>query len=157
MRCWLRWRHSGNDFLPLTVPARLLFSRTLSYRRHHAPAVRGGAGRRRQRPADLAGDRTGSRGPPFVREEMGLMRKRITWLAVLLGLGVGVAPQAARAQPGIGGLDVPPAALSTSIPWPFGRPRLEQGGFYVAGEFMYWRQTNPLGNQPLAFPGIVDF
>ena len=82
------------------------------------------------------------------------MRKRITWLAVLLG--VGVAPQAARAQPGIGGLDVPPAALSTSIPWPFGRPRLEQGGFYVAGEFMYWRQTNPLGNQPLAFRGIVD-
>ena len=85
------------------------------------------------------------------------MRKRITWLAVLLGLGAGVAPQAARAQPGIGGLDVPPAALSTSIPWPFGRPRLEQGGFYVAGEFMYWRQTNPLGNQPLAFRGIVDF
>ena len=51
--------------------------------------------------------------------------------------------------------DVPPP--SPTIPWPFGRPRLDQGGFYIAGEFMYWKQTNPLKSEGLAFRGIEDF
>jgi hypothetical protein len=83
------------------------------------------------------------------------MRKRISWLAALVGASVLWLPQSAPAQGPAG--EVPPPQWAGSVPWPFGRPRLDQGGFYIAGEFLYWRQSNPLGSQPLAFRGVTDF
>jgi hypothetical protein len=106
------------------------------------------------------------------------MRKRISWLAALVVIGIAVSRESNRAQAGdddplheqlFGWLtpspveealvrgqmgDVPPP--STILPLPFGRPRLDQGGFYVASEFTYYLMTNPLKSQPLAFRGIQD-
>lgn len=81
------------------------------------------------------------------------MRTRFCWLGVVLALGMAFAPATAQAQLG----DVPTAPGSMTVPWPFGRPRYDQGGWYLGGEFLYWRQTNTMGNQPLAFRGLVDF
>lgn len=78
------------------------------------------------------------------------MRRRSSWLAVLLVLGITLWPQVARAQLG----DVPPPEWL--VPTPFGHPHMEAGGFYAAAEFLMWRQTNTLGNQPVAFRGIND-
>jgi hypothetical protein len=79
------------------------------------------------------------------------MRTRISLLTVLLLLALLVWPKTACAQ----GSDVPPP--SVIVPWPFGRPHLDQGGFYFAGEFLMWRETNPLRSQPLAFRGLTDW
>src|SRR5262249_5937657 len=43
-----------------------------------------------------------------------------------------------------------------NIPWPLGHPRYEEGGFYTAGEFIYWMQTTPLKPQLIAFRGLTD-
>jgi hypothetical protein len=79
------------------------------------------------------------------------MRTRIGWLAVLLALGVAVTPQISQAQ---GFSDVP--LPSPQVPWPFGRPHLDQGGWYLAGEFLYMKQTNPLQSQPIGYRGLID-
>jgi hypothetical protein len=105
------------------------------------------------------------------------MRKRINWLAglALLGMALTAGPSRAQAPDGtlhdhlLGWLapapnaealvrgqmqDVPPPDVN--LPLPFGRPRLEQGGFYVGFEFVYYQMTNPLTSQPLAFRGLTD-
>jgi hypothetical protein len=80
------------------------------------------------------------------------MRIRISWLVVLLGLGILATPREGYAQLG----DVPPPGNSDSVPWPFGRPRYDQGGFYFGAEVLWWKQTNTMGNQPVAYRGFQD-
>jgi hypothetical protein len=81
-------------------------------------------------------------------EEMGLMRTRCVWLALLLGAGAVLVPAAARGQ------EVPPA--DPVFPLPLYHDRPERGGFYAAGEFLYFRETNPLHHQLIAIRGLTD-
>jgi len=78
------------------------------------------------------------------------MGKQSRWLAVLIVFSFAVMPQDAKAQLG----DLPQSSLV--VPLPFGPVRADTGGFYLAGEFMYWKQTNPIKSQPLGFRGISD-
>jgi len=78
------------------------------------------------------------------------MGKRMRWLAVLVVLGVAMTPQVSNAQLG----DLPQS--SPMVPVPFGPVRPDAGGFYLAGEFMYWKQTDPIKSQALGFRGISD-
>ncbi len=52
--------------------------------------------------------------------------------------------------------DVPQTDPEHAFPLPLGHDRMETGGFFVAAEFIYWRQTNPLKNQTLAVRGLRD-
>jgi hypothetical protein len=83
---------------------------------------------------------------------MGDMRIRISWLAILVGLGLVLSPLGARAQLG----DLPPAPGYESVPWPFGPRGNDTGGWYLASEFYWMKQSNPLGNQILAVRGLQD-
>jgi hypothetical protein len=82
-------------------------------------------------------------------EEMGHMRTRTGWLALLLTAGVALAPTGVRGQ------EVPPA--DPVVPLPLYHDRPERGGFYAAAEFMFFRQDNPLKGQVIAVRGLLDF
>jgi hypothetical protein len=84
-------------------------------------------------------------------EEMGLMGTRTGWLALLLTAGVALAPTGVRGQ----GDEVPPA--DPVIPLPLYHDRPERGGFFVDGEFVFFRQTNPIKHQEIALRGLLDF
>lgn len=77
------------------------------------------------------------------------MRIRTGWLGWLVTAGVVLAPSGVRGQ------EVPPA--DPVFPLPLYHSRPEKGGFYAAGEFVFFRQDNPLKNQPIAVRGILDF
>src|SRR2546427_9732831 len=86
------------------------------------------------------------------------MRMRISGL---LALAMALLPTAARAQ--VRSYEVPPSAptyevppSATLFPGPLGHPRYEEGGLFVAFEFVYWRATNTMGSQTLAYRGFVD-
>jgi hypothetical protein len=80
-------------------------------------------------------------------EEMGLMRTRIGWLALLLTAGVALAPTNVRGQES--------PRPDPVWPVPLGDPG--RSGFYTAAEFVYFRQTNPLKSQIIAIRGLLDF
>ncbi len=82
-------------------------------------------------------------------EEMGLMRTRTGWLALLLTAGVALAPTVVRGQ------EVPPP--DPVFPLPLYHDRPETGGFYAAGEFVFFRMDNPLKHQVIAVRGLLDF
>jgi hypothetical protein len=42
------------------------------------------------------------------------------------------------------------------LPGPLGHPHMEAGGFFVAMEFLYWTETNPIGHQVIARRGFMD-
>jgi hypothetical protein len=42
------------------------------------------------------------------------------------------------------------------VPLPIGHDRMGKGGFYVGGEFVYSKQTNPIKDQVIATRGILD-
>jgi hypothetical protein len=69
------------------------------------------------------------------------------WLALLLTAGVALAPSGVRGQ------EVPPP--DPQFPIPTGRP--DKSGFYTGIEFVFFRQTNPLKHQTIAFRGLLDF
>ncbi len=77
------------------------------------------------------------------------MRTTTGWLALLLTVGVALAPTSARAQ------DVPPEDPENPLPLYSLHP--EKGGLYTAAEFLFWRQTNPLKHQEIAVRGLLDF
>jgi hypothetical protein len=77
------------------------------------------------------------------------MRTRTGWLVGFLTAGIALAP-----RPGWG-QDVPPADHPI-LPLPLWHDRPERGGFYAAGDFLYWRQTNPLRSQTVAVRGLDD-
>lgn len=52
--------------------------------------------------------------------------------------------------------DVPAEDHHSAFPVPLYHDRPETGGFYVASEFIFFRQTNPVKNQTIAVRGLVD-
>src|SRR5262249_46502891 len=42
------------------------------------------------------------------------------------------------------------------LPLPLGHNPANKGGLYFAAEFVYFRQTNPLQHQPIAYRGFID-
>ena len=52
--------------------------------------------------------------------------------------------------------DVPAEGHHSAFPVPLYHDRPETGGFFVASEFIFYRQTNPIGNQTIAVRGLVD-
>jgi hypothetical protein len=82
-------------------------------------------------------------------EEVGDMRRRTFWLTWLLAAVALLLPLA----------DVPGQEVPQPDPvWPFPiyHDRPEQGGLFVEGSFVMYRQTNPLEHQPIAFRGFFD-
>lgn len=80
------------------------------------------------------------------------MRTRIGGL--LLAVAGALLTPAARGQNNAINYEVPPTG--NFLPGPLGHPRYEDGGFFVAAEFLFWRQTNPIGDQTVAVRGFVD-
>jgi hypothetical protein len=64
-------------------------------------------------------------------------------------MALALTPMMARAQ------DVP-VLSDPEWPVPLYSQRPERGGFYVAGEFIYFRQTNPIKEQLIAIRGFND-
>jgi hypothetical protein len=102
------------------------------------------------------------------------MGKRSGWLRALLAAGVAAAPSAVWGQdPGTTSERLPEVSFNVPqmivraqdsigtpdpvFPLPLGHDRMETGGFYAAGQFLYWRQTNPIKDQVIATRGFVDF
>jgi hypothetical protein len=82
------------------------------------------------------------------------MRTRTGWLAVLFTAGLALAPTTARGQV-MTGPEVP-ALTDPVVPLPLYHDRPERGGFYFAGEFIFFRETNPLKHQLIAVRGFND-
>lgn len=78
------------------------------------------------------------------------MRRHYGWLMWLVAALAGLLPAAAYGQ----GND--PGAEDPVFPVPLGHDRMENGGFFVAAEFLFWRETNPLHNQTIAVRGVLD-
>ena len=82
------------------------------------------------------------------------MRSRTGWLMLLVTAGMALAAPSVRGQGEVVGPEVPPA--DPVIPLPLYHDRPERGGFYTGAEFLYFRQTNPLGHQVIARRGLFD-
>src|SRR5205085_1420183 len=61
-------------------------------------------------------------------------------------------PYIARGQDIGQGYSVPPV----DFVGPLSHPRYEDGGFFTAAEFMYYRQSRPILSQSIAVRGFVD-
>jgi hypothetical protein len=77
------------------------------------------------------------------------MRTRALGLIALLTAALALHPGAT-----VRGQDVPPA--DPVMPFPLYHDRPETGGLYWTGEYVMYRQTNPLEHQPIAFRGFFD-
>jgi hypothetical protein len=78
------------------------------------------------------------------------MRKQTGWLVWLVAAGAALMPAVVYGQ----GADVGPE--DPVIPLPLGHDRMETGGFFMAAEFLFWRQTMPLHDQVVAVRGVLD-
>ncbi len=76
------------------------------------------------------------------------MRARALWLVGLLAAGMLLS----RGK--VCGQEVPPA--DPVFPFPIYHDRPETGGLYFTGEYVMYRQTNPLQHQPIAVRGFFD-
>ncbi len=76
------------------------------------------------------------------------MRTRTIWVGLVVAMATALAPLAARGQ------DYTPP--DPQVPLPLFHDRPESGGLFVAGEFLYFQQTNPLKHQLIAGRGLVD-
>src|SRR5262245_37947141 len=85
-------------------------------------------------------------------KEKGLMRRMLRWgvglLAAWLVLTVGGDGTAQDAT----GYAPPPY----QTPFPLYSTRPEDGGLFVAGSYVMYRQTNPLRSQKIAIRGFID-
>jgi hypothetical protein len=81
------------------------------------------------------------------------MNKRIRWLILVVIAALGLTPAAGLAQ-----VDYQQEypAPDPVFPVPLGHDRMDKGGLFVAGEFLFMRQTNPIKGQVLAFRGLTD-
>ncbi len=77
------------------------------------------------------------------------MRSRTFWLKWLLAAATLLLPLAA-----VPGQEVPQP--DPVWPFPIYHDRPERGGLFVTGEFVMFRQTNPLEHQPIAVRGFFD-
>jgi hypothetical protein len=90
-------------------------------------------------------------GKALVTEEIGLMRKRYTWLAGILTTLAALLPSAVHAQSE--GYSPPDPVW----PLPLASTHMAQGGLYLDGSFVLLRETNPIQNQLVAVRGFRDF
>src|SRR5262245_30308977 len=78
------------------------------------------------------------------------MRTRIGWPAAVALM---LAATTVHAQVDNYTYEVPPS----TTPWlPLGHYRMEEGGFWIAGDFVYWREPNPMLSQQVAVRGFRD-
>jgi hypothetical protein len=84
------------------------------------------------------------------------MGTRTICLGLLLTAGLALTPAPAWCQPDGGGQDLDYSPPDPIYPLPLYHDRPEKGGFYFAGQFLLWRQTNPIKDQPIAVRGFVD-
>src|SRR5262245_12495217 len=82
---------------------------------------------------------------------MGHMRGRILWAACVLTAGLALLPAPALGQ----GAEFP--RPDTELPWPLGHDRIDKGGLFVDGEFVMFKQNNPIHSQVIAFRGFQEF
>lgn len=83
------------------------------------------------------------------------MRRITGFAAVLLAAGVLGGPVWAQSLPGGQNLDYMPQ--DPVVPLPLGHARMESvGGFFTAGEFIMYRQTNTIKHQLIAVRGFTD-
>ena len=83
------------------------------------------------------------------------MRTRTLWLAGLLMAAMALTPTTVPAQSSLN-YEVPPA--DPVFPFPLYHSRPERGGFFLFGEFVLYRQTNPMGHSNVvAQRGLIDF
>jgi hypothetical protein len=81
------------------------------------------------------------------------MNKRIRWLIVVVMAALGLTPAVGLAQVQY---QQEYAAPDPQFPIPLGHDRMDKGGLFVAGQFLFMRQTNPLEGQQIAFRGLID-
>jgi Legionella pneumophila major outer membrane protein precursor len=79
------------------------------------------------------------------------MRAKTIWRAGLMAVILAFAPAAAMAQDSTG--YAPP---DTIIPWPLGSNHPEDGGFFTGMDFIFYRQTVPLGNEVVGVRGFYN-
>jgi hypothetical protein len=81
---------------------------------------------------------------------MGHMRgRKLGWACVLLA-GLALLPARAFGQ----GEEFP--RPDVELPFPLGHDRMDKGGLYLGGEFVMYKQTNPIKNQGIAFSGFTE-
>jgi hypothetical protein len=73
-----------------------------------------------------------------------------SWAVGLVVAGAILMPRAAYGQGGDVGLEDP------VIPLPLSSSRPQEGGPFIAMEFLFWRQTMPLHDQVIAVRGVLD-
>jgi hypothetical protein len=79
------------------------------------------------------------------------MRGRILRLAFVLTAVLALMPGRVLGQ----GPEVP--RPDTEMPWPLGHDRIDKGGLFLGAEFVMYKQSNPIGNQPIAKRGFQEF
>jgi hypothetical protein len=84
------------------------------------------------------------------------MRIRTTRLTALFLAGVAFAPAAAWGQE-VTSVPINYSPPDPQVPLPLFHDRIERGGFFVAGDVLYFRQSVPVRNQVIATRGLVDF
>jgi hypothetical protein len=82
------------------------------------------------------------------------MRDRTGRLVWLLALVILAAPAVAHGQQANNFYDVPESDPNLPIPW--GPARYTDGGLYLAAEFLYFQEHNPLASQTVAVRGFRD-
>ena len=83
------------------------------------------------------------------------MRGTTIWRACLLTIGALLTPSLAWGQGGpveYQGYSLP----DPQLPFPIGNTQPDQGGFFVTGQYIMFRQTNPIQGQPIATRGLTD-
>jgi len=90
------------------------------------------------------------------------MRGTTIWRGCLLAIGAALAPGLAYGQDVQGGpvsyqdSYAPMGGNYDQLPLPVGNTQPGLGGPYVFGEYLMWRQTNPIKGQPIATRGFTD-
>src|SRR5262245_13121607 len=82
-----------------------------------------------------------------------LLRKRIGGWLPAIAMAVWLLTSVAHGQDNQANMTQEVVPMTGYLPGPLGHPRMEDGGFYLAIQGLYMRQTNPMGNQNIAFRG----
>src|SRR5262249_349125 len=86
----------------------------------------------------------GRRRSTGVTEEMGHMRGSILWLACVLTATIALAPAPVHGQ----GAEFP--RPDVELPTPLGHDRMDKGGLFMHSEWVMFKQTNPIKEEPVA-------
>jgi hypothetical protein len=95
--------------------------------------------------------------PPLLRQQMAEALNQAEFRPIVEQPALAPAPEALLAAPVIRaqGADYGTPDL-LDVPAPIGHDRMDKGGLYLLGEFVMYRQTNPITHQAIAVRGFVD-